>query len=144
MTCACTSGTPARLSPCADGVTSYSPNICDYTDFGMDAGDQSNIPFSTLYEPTSGKRNDSWDKDLKTSNIRFFNEPIEQIPGYRWGEFQILIHGCKNGLRWWSPVCVEPVMCVCTGEQMIKQKMYVIADAPHGDPVEFSNCDTAP
>lgn len=142
MACACSSGTPTRLTTCS--AESFSATICNYSEFGMDAGDQQDITFSTLYPPTAGRRNDPWNKDEKPSHIRFFNEPIEQIPGYRWNEFQILIHGCKNGLRWWSPVCVEPIICVCTGTsgelKTSRQKMYVISDATPSGLIAPSSC----
>lgn len=150
MGCACTSGIPIRNTKCNNAASS-APNMCNYQDFGMDSGDQTNIEVAPgdfeadpIVLPTYIRRNETWSKEVKSAHIRFFNEPIEQVPGYRWDQFQILIHGCKNGLRWWTPVCVEPVICVCSGEggsiEIIRQKMYVISDKAPETREAIPNC----
>jgi len=145
MSCSC-SGTPARVTPCN---ASYSLSMCNYTDFGMDDGED---PIQVTVEAgpvaaESQSRNPVWDKEIKPAHLRFFNEPIEQIPGYRWDQFEVLINACTSRLRLWSPVCVNPVICVCTsgeGVAVIRQKMYVIADSTPTSIEETSNCDTNP
>lgn len=46
-------------------------------------------------------------------NYRYFNQPIEQIPGWDANEAQVLFHGVNNGL-WWqnAPQCIDVVTCV--------------------------------
>lgn len=44
---------------------------------------------------------------------RYFNQPIEQIPGWNPATAQILFHGANNGLVWVSaPECIDVVTCI--------------------------------
>lgn len=99
-------------------LTPHSPyNTCYYSDFGLN----------------------NYDRDDDKSYLRFFNQPIEQIPGYKEGEFQILTHGCHVGLHWHSPVCVEVMVHACSGNnpygshvKVYYQNLYVIAEYEGG------------
>ena len=38
---------------------------------------------------------------------RYFNQPIEQIPGWKSGDYQFLVHSPNCGLQWLSIECTE-------------------------------------
>lgn len=44
---------------------------------------------------------------------RYFNQPIEQIPGFEGSKAQILFHTANKGLYWQTvPECVEVTKCI--------------------------------
>lgn len=43
---------------------------------------------------------------------RFFNQPIEQIPGYLADKPQMLVHSANCGLQWHTIQCMEVVTCL--------------------------------
>lgn len=46
-------------------------------------------------------------------NYRYFNQPIEQIPGWDATKSQILFHGANKGLFWQTaPECIDVVTCI--------------------------------
>jgi hypothetical protein len=47
-----------------------------------------------------------------SGNYRYFNQPIEQIPGWDANEPQILFHGKNAGLVWVNIECIPVVTCV--------------------------------
>jgi hypothetical protein len=49
-----------------------------------------------------------------TGNYRYFNQPVEQIPGWDPEEFQFLFHSKNQGLSWQSlPTgCIDVVTCI--------------------------------
>lgn len=85
---------------------------------------------------------------------RYFNQPIEQIPGYSSGVSQMLFHGAAQGLYWQTiPDCVELPKCVTvetdspgsTDYKIIAQKtrirpLQTLGDLP--DPVECADFPT--
>jgi hypothetical protein len=52
---------------------------------------------------------------------RFFNQPIEQIPGYVGDQPQILVHRPDSGLQWFTlDMCLPVVTCMTLEEDKIK------------------------
>lgn len=47
-----------------------------------------------------------------SGNYRYFNQPIEQIPGWNANKPQILFHGKNAGLVWSDIQCLPVVTCV--------------------------------
>ncbi len=43
---------------------------------------------------------------------RFFNQPIEQIPGWNKDLVQVLVHKGQQGLIWQTVYCEEVVTCI--------------------------------
>lgn len=43
---------------------------------------------------------------------RYFNQPIEQIPGWDKNQPQVLVHSINNGLMWKSVECLDIVTCI--------------------------------
>lgn len=43
---------------------------------------------------------------------RFFNQPIEQIPGWDSAKVQVLVHKAAQGLIWQNVYCEEVVTCI--------------------------------
>ena len=43
---------------------------------------------------------------------RFFNQPIEQIPGWVADKVQVLVHKGNQGLIWQNVYCEEVVTCI--------------------------------
>lgn len=86
-----------------------------------------------------------------SDNYRYFNQPIEQIPGWDKDEPQILFHGKNAGLIWVNIECVPVVTCVeiadssASGQSggssscqceltLTRKKLYVLKDAGAADP----------
>lgn len=81
-----------------------------------------------------------------SSPYRYFNQPIEQIPGWNKDEPQILFHGKNHGLVWVNIQCVPVVTCATIGPAqgsgsgsgsgscnceltLTRNKLYVLKDA---------------
>lgn len=45
-------------------------------------------------------------------NFRYFNQPIEQIPGWAAGVSQILVHPNDGGLMWKNVECMDVITCI--------------------------------
>ena len=63
--------------------------------------------------PTLKECTDPFPETPLTDKYRYFNQPIEQIPGYEEGKTQMLFH--KEGALVWQSIpetCVEVVKCV--------------------------------
>lgn len=76
-------------------------------------------------------------------NYRYFNQPIEQIPGWDATKSQILFHGANKGL-WWQtgPECIDVVTCVRlteNGLEFDRVKVFVFKSANPD-----TECDTIP
>lgn len=73
---------------------------------------------------------------------RFFNQPIEQIPGYISDKPQILVHRPNSGLQWFTlDMCLPVVTCMELQEDKIKvqrRSLVVIKDFAIPDDIE---CD---
>lgn len=80
--------------------------------------------------------------DTPYQNYRYFNQPIEQIPGWDADEPQILFHGKNAGLVWVNIECVPVVTCAeispsgtpssgeCNCElTLTRHNLYVLKDA---------------
>ena len=48
---------------------------------------------------------------------RFFNQPIEQIPGWVANKVQVLVHKGDQGLIWQTVYCEEVVTCISLNSQ---------------------------
>ena len=48
---------------------------------------------------------------------RFFNQPIEQIPGWVADKVQVLVHKGDQGLIWQTVYCEEVVTCISLNSQ---------------------------
>jgi len=63
---------------------------------------------------------------------RFFNQPIDQIPGYKESEPQILVHRQNCGLQWFTlDQCLPVVTCIkLESEELVieRKKVIVIKD----------------
>lgn len=45
-------------------------------------------------------------------NYRYFNQPIELIPGWDQSKDQVLVHAKDSGLVWVEVVCLPVVTCI--------------------------------
>ena len=53
------------------------------------------------------------DMGSSSGNYRYFNQPIEQVPGWEKDKAQILFHGENKGLFWQTiPECVNLLECL--------------------------------
>lgn len=84
------------------------------------------------------------DADLK---YRFFNQPIEQIPGYDNDKPQILVHRPQYGLQWHNiDTCLQVVTCINleSSELVAERRSIVIIKDFESEncSVEVSECST--
>jgi hypothetical protein len=66
-----------------------------------------------------------------SKKYRFFNQPIEQIPGYDEAKPQMLVHSPNCGLQWHNVECISLVKCIKleTSELKIEsRKVAIIKD----------------
>ena len=80
---------------------------------------------------------------------RWFNQPIEQIPLWASGVFQVLVHPPNGGLHWLTlETCQQVVTCMTLdGENMLKPvlkdvvvlKTFDVAD-PEACDIDFGPC----
>lgn len=63
-----------------------------------------------------------------SDNYRYFNQPIEQIPGWEPDNVQILLHAAGCGLKWHTVECLDVVTCIKLGssELTVDQRKAVI------------------
>ena len=81
---------------------------------------------------------------------RFFNQPIEQIPGYEADKPQILVHRPNCGLQWFTlDQCLPVVTCIKLESDKLKaerKRLVVIKDFDMADDVdcdiEVTKCDS--
>lgn len=76
---------------------------------------------------------------------RFFTLPIEQIPGHKEGESQILVHRPNCGLQWFTlDLCLPVVTCVKLESNDLvaeRRSIIVIKDSEIDDCiVEINEC----
>jgi len=96
----------------------------------------------------SANTEDIFPQPADGSKYRYFNQPIEQIPGYAEGSPQLLVHRPNGGLQWATmDQCLDVVTCIKleSSELTIERRKIVVikdfeaetADCP---PVEVTEC----
>jgi hypothetical protein len=69
--------------------------------------------------------------EAPSKKYRFFNQPIEQIPGYEEASPQILVHSKNCGLQWHTVECISLVKCIRLESTELKiesRKVAIIRD----------------
>jgi len=75
-----------------------------------------------------------------SSNICYFNQPINQIPGFSENKAQILSHGPDGGLVWHTVKCVNLAKVECSeNDKMHIKNMKIAVIADMGS--DTSECD---
>ena len=73
---------------------------------------------------------------------RYFNQPVELVPGWSAGDAQALVHGENGGLIWKTVKCLDVVTCVkLQGAELIIERRNITV-LSEDDPV--AECDNIP
>lgn len=76
---------------------------------------------------------------------RFFNQPIEQIPGYKEDQPQILVHRPNCGLQWFTlDLCLPVITCLKLESDKLKmerRRVVIIKDFDIENDTECSDID---
>lgn len=78
---------------------------------------------------------------------RYFNQPIEQIPGYEESQPQILVHGTSCGLQWFTlDQCLPVVTCIkLESEELVIERKRLVVIKDFDIPADESgDCENIP
>lgn len=71
---------------------------------------------------------------------RYFNQPIEQIPGWKEGEYQALVHSDGCGLQWHTVQCLDVMVCIKKeGNNIVAERKNLVVFKEQ-DEKESSSC----
>jgi hypothetical protein len=71
---------------------------------------------------------------------RYFNQPIEQIPGWSESEYQVLVHSEGCGLQWHTVQCLDVMICFKKEDKNIVAERKNIVVFKEQEEKESSGC----
>jgi hypothetical protein len=93
------------------------------------------------------KCEDAFD-DSPEKKYRYFNQPIEQIPGWKRDDYQVLVHSPDCGLQWHTVQCLDVMTCITKdGNNLNPETTRIVVfkeQSPEDDcpPIECCSGDT--
>lgn len=106
-----------------------------------DEGSSCSGDLNTIFPPPNE------DPDKK---YRFFNQPIEQVPGYESDKPQILVHRPGSGLQWFTlDLCLPVVTCLKLEDDKLKaerRSVVILKDFAIDDDdcyIDVTDCETS-
>lgn len=75
-----------------------------------------------------------------SKKYRYFNQPIEQIPGWKEGDYQVLVHSKNCGLQWHTVQCLDVMVCIKKEGKNIVAERRNVAVFKEQEEKESSGC----